>query len=209
LILGDFGLYAAACGCTVYMFEIQPMMVSLIQISIRLNNFTPSSVNLYHNAVNDLPFNSSLELEAPLSHGNSSTEIQTIRLDDIAWPSSIFVLKIDFDDYELNVLRSGEKLFRENSIQHLILRYDTVANSEFTKRELIEYLRTVLRPKYIYLIHPSEKKLYGPLNNRHLKQLPTQQDIEQPMIGLYAVFDKKIDKRSIEAESYNTGTFFD
>jgi FkbM family methyltransferase len=37
--LGDFGLAAAAVGCSVVIFEVQPKQVELIQASISLNGF--------------------------------------------------------------------------------------------------------------------------------------------------------------------------
>jgi hypothetical protein len=211
LFLGDFGLYAAACGCTVHMFEIQAVLVALIRISIRINTFSASSVYLYHNTVSDLPSNSTLELVSPLETTTSAdapAEIQTIRLDDIPWSSSIFLLKIELDDAEVDVLRSAEKLFYEKRIQHLILYYDTVVNDETTKLELIDHIQQVLKPEYVYVFHPNEKQLYGPLSKYDLKTLPSQQDKQRPLIGLYAVFDQTIKKKSIGGETYDPLKFF-
>ena len=59
-MIGDFGLYAAACGCQVYIFEVQPDMVDLIQTSISLNNFSSSRVHVVNKAISDLPSNSQM-----------------------------------------------------------------------------------------------------------------------------------------------------
>ena len=189
------------------MFEIRKMMVSLIEISIKLNGFSSSSVHLYHNALSNLPHNLTAEDEA-LDNETIASNLQTIRLDDISWPSTIFILKVDMDDWEIDVLRSAEKLFREKRIQHLILHYDTMANAPHIKEELIEHIRKVLRPRYIYIFHPNEKILYGPLRNQHLKDLSTLQNAQRPVIGLYAVFDDNISKASIESTPFDPTTFF-
>jgi FkbM family methyltransferase len=56
---------------------------------------------------------------------NGTLQVSTIRLDDIEWPSqsSILLLKVDVEDFELHVLRSAEKLFRQKRIHHLIFEY--------------------------------------------------------------------------------------
>jgi hypothetical protein len=211
LFLGDFGLYAAVCGCTVYMFEMQPVLATLFRLSIRINGFSSSFVHLYNNTVSDLPSNTTVELMSSINETIISQvpiEVQSIRLDDISWPSSIFLLKINLDDSELDVLRSAKKLFREKRIQQLILYYDTVANDKVKKTELIEHVRKVLKPEYIYIFHPTEKQVYGPLDNHHLIQLPSQKDKQRSLIGLYAVFDYKLNTTSIEAKPYDPLQFF-
>ncbi|CAF1536238.1 unnamed protein product [Rotaria sp. Silwood1] len=56
---------------------------------------------------------------------NGTLCASAIRLDDVEWPekSSILMLKIDVEGFELNTLRSTEKLFREKRIHHLIFEY--------------------------------------------------------------------------------------
>ncbi|UJR09072.1 hypothetical protein I4U23_013319 [Adineta vaga] len=209
--LGDFGLYTAACGCMVYMFEIEPTFIALINISIRINAFPPTSIHLYHNIVSDVTSNSTLELDSAVDIRKNSTppvEVPSIRLDDISWPSSIFLLKIDFDEGEMDILRSAEQLFHERRILNMILYYDSVANEIATKQEILSYIKTVLKPKYLYIFHSNGKQLYGPLNKHHLEQLATQQDEDQPLLGLFAVFDKTIRRASIPAERYDSEIFF-
>jgi len=51
--LGDFGLSAAAMGCKVIIFEVQPKMVKIIKLSVRLNNFE-NFVDVRYNAVSEV-----------------------------------------------------------------------------------------------------------------------------------------------------------
>ena len=141
------------------MFEAEPIMDALIQASITANEFSLSNVHLYHTVVGDFPMNTTFKLKSLNDEIIVSDPIKTrpIRLDGISWPSSIFVLKIDFDNLELDALRSGDKLFRSRRVRHLILHYDAVKNSQAAKQELINYLQQVVRPKYVYIFHPSKK----------------------------------------------------
>jgi FkbM family methyltransferase len=128
LLTGEFGLYAAACGCQVVMFEILPDMVDLIRTSIALNHFPTSRVHIIQRAVSDLPSNSQRTFSSEggtTTMSNGTLQVSTIRLDDIEWPSqsSILLLKVDVEDFELHVLRSAEKLFRQKRIHHLIFEY--------------------------------------------------------------------------------------
>jgi hypothetical protein len=83
-----------------------------------------------------------------------------------------------------------------------------VINDETTKLELIDHIQQILKPEYVYVFHPTEKQLYGPLSKRDLEKLPSQQDKQRPLIGLYAVFDQTIKKKSIGGEPYDPLQFF-
>ncbi|CAF4578386.1 unnamed protein product [Rotaria sp. Silwood1] len=188
--LGEFGLYAAACNCSVYMFEKQPEMVALIQISIAVNEFT-TPIYLYHQVIDTSESNNPV-LSGSLNYNAKDlvapTKIQNIQLDNIARPSSIFILKIDFDEFGLDVLRSGQNLFRQKRIRHIILQYNTVKNDQSTKQELMTYLRQTLRPKSTFIFRPNEEKFYGPLYHNQLKDLADQKNDQRPIIGLFLTF---------------------
>ncbi|CAF3046997.1 unnamed protein product [Rotaria sp. Silwood2] len=209
--LGDFGLYAAACDCSVYMLEKQSDMIALIQISIAINKFARRPVLLYHNFVNN-PDSDPTSLSGSSNYNAADIvapiKVQNIQLDNIAWPSSIFILKIDFDSVGLDVLRSGQNLFRQKRIRHLILQYDTVANGQGTKETLMHYLQQTLKPKSVFIFRPNEEKLYGPLYYIQLKELANRQNNQQPIVGLFATFGLRTQKKLINAEPYNAATFF-
>ncbi|CAF0749608.1 unnamed protein product [Rotaria sordida] len=209
--LGDFGLYAAACNCSVYMFERQPEVIALLQISIAVNEFTQPPVHLFYNAIGDTPLNSTfLEGSSNYNTKNLITPItvQTVQFDNIAWSSLIYILKIDFDNFGLNVLRSGQDLFRKRRVRHLILEYNSVTNDQATKQALVNYIHQTLRPKHVFVFHPDEETLYGPLFFRHLKDLPNQQNDQRPIVGLFAIMGIRMKKESINAEPYNADSFF-
>lgn len=204
-------MYAAVCGCIVHMFEIQPTSVTLIESSIKANSLSPFNIRVHNKLVSNFPKNTTFELEVDPNHETSQENtkvIPVVRLDDMSWISSIFVLKINLDDFEYDALRSAESLFQQRRILHLILYYDTVINGEDIKKELIYYLKNDLKPRYVYIFHPTVDKLYGPLSNRQLKNLPNQTGNQTSLVGLYAVFDSTLIKSSIAAESYDPATFF-
>lgn len=193
------------------MFEISPMLSALINISIDVNAFSPSKVRLYHNAVSDMQTNSSVELESTvigMSESATPMSITTVQLDDVDWPSSIFLLKIFFDDGELDALRSAQRLFEQKRIQHLLLYMNTVLNDQRVKQDILEHVQKGLRPKYMYAFHPSENILFGPLNNYNVRALVAQQYTEEPVIGILAIFDREIRRSSIKAERFDTNIFF-
>jgi len=149
---GDFGLYAAACGCQVYIFEVQPDMIDIIQSSIISNKFPSSRVHVINKAASDLPSNSSMKFS--LARGsttaqNGSLTLTTIRLDDVQWPpkSKILLLKIDVESFELNVLRSAERLFHEQRIEHVIFEYTAFWTDRAAQQELLPYVINNLHPK--------------------------------------------------------------
>ncbi|CAF0795604.1 unnamed protein product [Adineta ricciae] len=167
--LGDFGLYAAACGCQVYLFEVQPDMIDLIQTSINVNDFPSSRVQLVHKAVTDLPSNSNLTFSiagGSTTAANGTLSVSTIRLDDIQWPlnSKIFLLKIDVEGFELHVLRSAQNLFRNQRIQHVIFEYTAFWTDRAAQKEVLPYVDKKLGAKNFYVLHRTRKDVYGPLD---------------------------------------------
>jgi hypothetical protein len=168
-------------------------------------------VNLIQNAVHDLPSKSTMKfppINSEATNWKEPFEVLTIRLDDMAWPSSIFILKIDFDDFNLNVLRSAENLFHEKRIRHLIFKYTIGSNDPPMQQELLLYVANVLRPKHIYVHHPAKKILYGPLYTRQLTELKGRTSEQRFEIDFYALFDKTVGMSSIKAEAYDSTRFF-
>ncbi|CAF3587965.1 unnamed protein product [Rotaria socialis] len=208
--LGEFGLYATACGCSAHIFEPDKTMIKLMSSTITMNIFPTDAVRLYNNVVSDLPTNSTVDFTSSnaATTNSNSYKVQSVQLDDISWPSSIFLLKIDADSSELNVLRSGQRLFREKRVLHLILKYDTVKNDQSKKETLILYLRQTMKPKRVYIFHPTEEKLYGPLKAIHFNDLPKRKDEKRRVVGLYASFEKNVNKTPIKAEKYDADAFF-
>ena len=164
-------MYAAACGCPVYIFEVQPNMVDIIQTSIVVNNFSSSRVHVINKAVSDLPSDSHLSFRVDggdTTAINGSLQVSTIRLDDVKWPSqsTIFLLKIDVEGFELNVLRSAERLFREKRIQHLIFEYSARWSDRAPQKDLIPYVENKLGAKKTLCITSNRYRCFRTFKSR-------------------------------------------
>ncbi|CAF0868001.1 unnamed protein product [Rotaria sordida] len=206
--LGDFGLYAAACNCQVFFFEVQPRMVDLIRTSISLNNFSTSRVQIIQNAVSDLPSNSQLTFS--LSGGtttisNGTLRISTIRLDDVKWPpqSSILMLKIDVEGFELNALRSAERLFHEKRIHHLIFEYTPWWIDRAPQKDLIPYVEKTLSAKQLFALDRRGKTVYGPLSRDVLNQFHDDHIRRHLQTDIYATFIESNENSTLKVQPYN------
>jgi FkbM family methyltransferase len=202
--LGDFGLYAAACGCTVYLFETRLDMVALIHASIEENSFPDSRVHVFHNGVSDVPSNSIMRYSPPADPATNTEDpipVVTIRLDDVQWSSpSIFLLKVDVEGLELKVLRSAKNLFDGNRIQHLIFKYTPWLTNGESLKTLLPYVKMTLKARFMYALYRTESVIYGPLLPKHMTALYEEQLKVQYQTNVYATFDKKATMSSIKSQ---------
>ncbi|CAF4007856.1 unnamed protein product, partial [Rotaria sordida] len=191
--IGEFGLYAAACNCQVFFFEVQLNVVDLIRTSISLNNFSTSRVRIIPNAVSDLPSNSELMFSlrgGETTASNGTSRVPTIRLDDVEWPqqSSILMLKIDVEGFELNALRSAEKLFREKRIHHLIFEYTAWWTDRAPQKELIPFVEKTLGAKQLFALDRTDSTVYGPLTRYALNRFHDVHVRQHLQTDIYATF---------------------
>ncbi len=213
LLSGEFGLYAAACGCQVFIFEVQPDMVDLIRTSIALNNFSTSRVHIIQRAVNDLPSNSQLTFslqDGGTTVSNGTLRVSTIRLDDIEWPfkSSILMLKVDVEGFELNVLRSAEKLFREKRIHHLIFEYTAWWTDRAPQKDLIPFVEKTLDAKQLFALGRIDNTVYGPLTREALDQFHNVHAKRRLQTDIYATFVESDNNRNLNVQPYNLQSSF-
>ena len=171
-------------------------MVDLIESSITSNNFSSSRVHVLNKAVSDLPTDSQLTFAiagGDTTVRNGSLRVSTIRLDDILWPqaSKILLLKIDVEGFELNVLRSAERLFRERRIQHLIFEYTAWWTDRSAQKQLLPFVQQYLQVQNLYVLDRLGRDVYGPLDRESLEQFHEnhrkrhlQTDIYAPLINL-------------------------
>ncbi|UJR32298.1 hypothetical protein I4U23_019762 [Adineta vaga] len=206
--LGDFGLYAAACGCIVYIFEPQPTLIPLINSSIRHNEFSTYRVRLFNKVVNDLPSNTSVQY--PPGDGSPSAlddpaTVTTIQLDDIDWPSqSIYLLKIDAEGFEMNVFHSAKNLFAQKRVRHLIFKYHPWLIDRGTQKELLPYVSKEFKAKFIYCLYRTENIIYGPLRPRDIQLFYDQHvNVDLPA-DVYAALDENAKRATIKSQRYNT-----
>lgn len=190
------------------MFEVQPNMVDLIETSISVNNFSSSRVHVINKAVNDLPSNSHITFSVAggdTTAKNGSLNATTIRLDDFHWPkqSTILLLKIDVEGFELNVLRSGEKLFRDKRIKHLIFEYTAYWTDRSAQKDLLPYVVNQLHPKQFYALHRTGYDIYGPLDREMLDQFHQNHFNKHLQTDIYATFVDNDRTKMIGAKSYD------
>jgi FkbM family methyltransferase len=207
LLTGDFGLYAAACGCQVYIFEVLPNMVNLINASIALNNFSTSRVHIIQNAVSDLPSNSKVtfsEQGGSTTASNGTLTVSSIRLDDVKWPpqSTILMLKVDVEGLELNVLRSAEKLFREKRIHHVIFEYTAWWNERAAQKDLIPFVEKTLGAKQLFALDRLGSAVFGPLTRQALDGFHEDHSQRHLQTDIYATFVESNYNRTLEKQPY-------
>ena len=214
LFLGEFGLYAAACGCQVYLFEVQPNMADLIRTSIAINNFSTSRVHLIEKAVSDLPSNSQLTFS--LGGGmtktvtNGTLLVSTIRLDEIDWPvdSSLLFLKLDIEGFELNALRSAVKLFQQQRVQHLVFEYTAWWTDRAAQKDLIDFVEQTLKAKQLYALDRTGTTIYGPLSRPDINTFHTDHVNRHLQTDIYAVFGQSNISPSLRTQPYVIGQSF-
>ncbi|UJR29058.1 hypothetical protein I4U23_010272 [Adineta vaga] len=209
-LLGDFGLYAAACGCQVYIFEIQPNSTDLIRASILANNFSTERVHVIQRAVTNIPSNSDMTFAIRDGRSNitkGTIRTSTVRLDDIDWPpsSSILLLKIDVSGFELNVLRSAKKLFRAKRIQHVILEYTAWWTDRAAQKDVIPYLQKTLGAKGLYALERLGRIIYGPLNTQAVRHFYDYHVNIRLQTDIYAKFIETNGSSTFNAEPYYLG----
>jgi FkbM family methyltransferase len=201
-------LYAAACGCQVFIFEVQPDYADLIRTSIALNNFSTSRVHVLQKAVSDLPSNSQLTFspeggQTRISEG--TLRVSTIRLDDIKWPpkSTILLLKIDVEGFELNVLRSAENLFRENRIHHLIFEYTAWWTDRAPQKDLLPLVENTLGSKQLFALHRTAGTVFGPLSREALKNFHEIHVKRHLQTDIYARFVGSNENSTLNVKFYD------
>jgi len=189
-------------------------MADFIRISIAINNFSTARVHLIQKAVSDLPSDSQLTFS--LGGGGTATvtngtlRVSTIRLDDVQWPSqsTILLLKIDVEGFELNVLRSAEKLFREKRVHHLIFEYTAWWTNRASQKDLIPFVEQTLNAKQLFALDRTGKTVYGPLSREALDQFHTDHVNRRLQTDIYAPFVESNGNSTLKAQPYNLGSSF-
>lgn len=213
LLIGEFGLYAAACHCQVFIFEVQPDMAKLIQISIALNNFSTSRVQVIQKAVTDLPSNSQIKFSVAgtmTTMSNGTLRVSTIRLDDVQWPprSSILMLKVDVEGFEFNALRSAKNLFRKKRIHHLIFEYTAWWTDRASQKDLIPYVKQTLGAKQLFALHRLNNIVYGPLSEETLNQFHENHVKRHLQTDIYATFVETNGNSTLPVQPYTFSSSF-
>ena len=190
------------------MFDAQSDMVKLIRSSIIHNKFPANRVHVYHNVVSNLASHTNVSYppgDASSTVVDNAISVQTIRLDDVRWSSqSIFILKIDTEGSEVQVLRSAKKLFSQKRIRHLLCSYSPwLTEKKLLKSLLPHVIKDDLKAKFIFTLYPSNDDVFGPLRPKELENYYDQQLKWNILSEIYAVFDDKTPQLMIKAKRYN------
>jgi FkbM family methyltransferase len=189
-------------------------MTNLIQTSIVINNFSTSRVHLIQNAISDLPSNSQLIFSPSGGQttmvSNGTLRVSTIRLDDVKWPSqsTILLLKIDVEGFELNVLRSAKKLFQEKRVHHLIFEYTAWWTDRAPQKDLLPFVRQTLNAPQLFTLDRTGKTVYGPLSQEVLDQFHTNHVDRHLQTDIYIPFVESNNNHTLQVEPYNIGISF-
>jgi FkbM family methyltransferase len=189
------------------------MMVDLIEASIVLNNFSLSRVHVINRAVSDMPSNSPLTFSiqgGETTVKNGSLHVLTIRLDDVPWPtqSTIYLLKIDVEGFELNVLRSATNLFRDQRIHHLIFEYTPWWADRASQKDLLPFVDQSLNVKQLYALHRTGSTVYGPLDRTKLDQFYATHVSRHLQTDIYAPLINVNKSSMISAQAYDITSSF-
>ena len=214
--LGQFGLYAAACGCQVYMFEVDPMKLDLLEASIKLNSFE-SRITLIPKAVTDLPADARLYMNLNTSsqvslkeeeEGNADVySVDTISLSQLNFSVDIYLLRVDVEGYEIHVLRSAEKLFRDNLIHHVLFQYTPAGTDRVSQNDVLAYMRDILGGRRFYALHPKQAIIYGPLYNEDIDLFYSQHQAQDLERDVYVLFQDE--ELNIDSITYDFPKSFD
>ena len=134
--MGAFSLHAAARGCSVFSFEMQPRIYGLLELSRRLNGF--HNMVLHHaalwnetgSAVSFTPARGNFGGTTLLSGGAAGThEMKTKRIDELFTHKEVFFMKIDVENNEDRVLHGMESLLATRSVKHFVM--ETRPNQDY------------------------------------------------------------------------------
>ena len=199
------------------MFEVDPIKITLIEKSIKLNAFQ-SRIQLITKAVSDLPSNSQITLslnrssqvivdaqkDAPLADTYTA---ESIRLSQLNFSSEIFFLRVDVEGYEIHVFRSAEDLFRRSLIRHVLFQYTPTGTDRVVQNDLLPYIKDILGGKRFFALHPREARIFGPLYNEDIEQFYSQHHGIELERDVYVLFQD--DDITLDAKPYDFQTSFE
>lgn len=128
--LGAFALFAGAQGCTVWAFEMQPFVFTLLELSTRVNGYR-DRFRLFNHPVWDA---TNMPVSFKTYEGNfGGTEAHsnpkpgdavayTIQIKDVFdMDSDIFFLKLDVEKAEFHALRGLGSVFTQRRVKHFVV----------------------------------------------------------------------------------------
>ena len=139
---GAFTMFAASFGARLYCFEMQPLLVALVDISLRISGYK-HNVQLFNVAIsNQTGLNISFspvagnlgETYVKESRNESAgTQIVTTRrIDELFRENNVFFMKLDIEGAEPSALSSMGDLINNRKVKHIVVetRLSTVSMLE-------------------------------------------------------------------------------
>ena len=144
--MGAFTLFAASTGCRVWSFDVQPKLLTLVDMGLRLNNYR-HRVKLYNVALHsqeglEFTFNDdeikknnyggskilTVDEKIALSkkvnenvQADSLVRVNSKRIDSLFEPKEVFFMKMDCEGCESNALVSMDGLIRNRRVKHVTI----------------------------------------------------------------------------------------
>ena len=129
--LGAFTLFAASLGCRVWAFEMQAVVYTLLELSIRVSGYHERvrSFNVplwnFTRSVAFSPVRGNLAGTSIVTNSQVGHEIATaVRIDSIVQDEPIFLLKLDVESHEENVIGGIDR-----HIENKMVKFITVGDS--------------------------------------------------------------------------------
>lgn len=178
--LGDFGLTAGAAGCRTYIFEVQPRQAELIRASVGANGLQDRVTVINKAAGNETGRKMHLAIQGGQTVASSAaaggaggpgdtgdTTVATVTLDEAFEGKRIFLLKIDVEGYEIDVLQGARQLLSQARVANLIFEYTAFWMDRADQQQLLSFVQS-FRPKALYALDRLGETVYGPLTEQHL-----------------------------------------
>lgn len=140
VLYGEFSFSAAAHGCSVHSFEPQHVYASFVSATAKLNGLAASTfgggeITVYHAAVSTLREGTAVILAEGGGQAYVSLQtggkrkgkpVQTVMLDDLFRDREIFLMKVDVEGFEGDVIQSSAELLETRRVRHLIFEFSAV-----------------------------------------------------------------------------------
>ena len=139
---GAFTMFAASLGARLYCFEMQPLLVTLVDISLRISGYK-HNVQLFNVAIsNQTGLNISFSpvpgnlgetyVKESRNEGAGTQIVTTRRIDELFRESNVFFMKLDIEGAEPSALSSMGDLIFNRKVKHIVVetRLSTVSMLE-------------------------------------------------------------------------------
>lgn len=136
--LGSFTLFAASLGCEVRAFEMQPLVYTVLEMSIRLSGYQKHAI-LYNEAIwnfsRPVTFTprknnfGNTWIDSRLDEGKGEIKMVAKRLDSVILNENIFFIKLDVEGVEEWALRGFDSHINTKKVKHVAIGDSGIAHA--------------------------------------------------------------------------------